>query len=160
MPGSQEEKPEPQLNDGLTWEDCVQGAIKLLVDIDVFVDHLVGARFLAQSGNRTPPGHYNDRELCSVGSAFQDCDQLGAGHLGHLQVGHDDAGSYVPQHLQGGHSIRSRLDQKATLFEVAADRMANQHGIVDHERHAWHGVLLGKDSLPYTVWWRVKTRAS
>src|SRR5580704_559243 len=42
------------------------------------------------------------------------------------------------ENLQSLQAIRSGLHRKAALFQKAADGVADQHGIVDHERYCRH----------------------
>ena len=76
--------------------------------------------------------------LAVSGFFFNAVDQFPARHLWHLHVGDDQVRLHTFKNLQGLHAVGGGLHRKAALFQKAANGVADEHRIVDHQRYGRH----------------------
>ena len=119
------------------WDDGGEGVFELLIDIDVFEDHELGAG-LALVESAGASGNNDDRRIGGLGTSLDGGDEFAAVHKGHLHIGDDEARGDAIEDLKSIAPVGSRFDGKSAFFEEAADGMPDQHRIIDDQGDRRH----------------------
>ncbi len=119
-------------NPWMNVQDAFQCAVELGFEVDIFKDYKTRAILCLVLDRLLFPSENHDGNTGGFRLGLQLVDEMWSIHLWHLQIGNDDVRLNGVEHLQGFQAIGGGFHTEPALFQEAADRMPDEHGIIDY----------------------------